>query len=268
MFNRIAFLAGALIFLAVSLNAQKQPVETNVAAGPISNRIAPVCFISGANKKYLSYCVTASGTILNLTTPLDHPQLFNSEGYGICNESPVASYWDYQVEGQSPNWNEPILLSQTATSMKIARTTADGIWTLTQTILQDKNTPAVKVVMALKNNSAAPRVVYLTRFADIDSDASLNNFSATTQAAFGWNASVPFGTNNGYGLQLRNVGKPQFGYLQGFARPTFLPPNPCDFAGDSAPNPLVNVSGSVALAYVDTIGAKKTKTATIIYRGL
>ena len=120
MFNRIAFLAGALIFLAVSLNAQQQPVETNVAAGPISNRIAPVCFISGANKKYLSYCVTASGTILNLTTPLDHPQLFNSEGYGICNESPVAAYWDYQVEGQSPNWNDPILLSQTATSMPLS----------------------------------------------------------------------------------------------------------------------------------------------------
>jgi hypothetical protein len=150
MFNRITILAGSPSFLATSLNAQETTVETNVAAGPISKRIAPVCFISGANKKYLSYCVTASGTILNLTTPLDHPQLFNSEGYGICNESPVASYWDYQVEGQSANWNEPILLSHTATSMKIARTIADGIWTLTQTILQDKNTPAVKVVMALK----------------------------------------------------------------------------------------------------------------------
>jgi hypothetical protein len=111
------------------------------------------------------------------------------------------------------------------------------------------------------------------RHADLDADwnntgVDTNNLTATTTGAFAWNSSIPFGTNSGYGLGLENLGQPQFGYLQGFARTTFQPPNPCDFAGDSTGNVITNLDGSVALAYVETIGARKTKTATMIYRGM
>ena len=122
--------------------------------------------------------------------------------------------------------------------------------------------------MALKNNTLASRVVYLTRYADVDTDGDQNNFSATTTEALGWNNSIPFGVNNGYGLELRNVGQPNFGYLQGFARSTPFPPNPCDFAGDSSGTPLINIDGSIALSYVDTVGPRQTKTATMLYKGL
>jgi hypothetical protein len=213
--------------------------------------------------------VATNGNITFLSTPGDHSHLFFREGYGICNESPAQAYWDYADAGDSGNWGAATVLKLTATSVVIARTTADGAWTLTQTISLDPNTPAVKIVMALKNNTAMPRVAYLVRYADVDSDGSfLNNFSATTNGAFSWNASIPFGANSGYGLELRNFGQPHFGYLQGFARTVSTGPNPCAFASDSSGSPLTGINGSVALAYVDSVGAKKTKAATIIYRGM
>jgi hypothetical protein len=227
----------------------------------------PYSFTSGTNNTYLNYCVSVNGNIFQLTIPQSHQSIFGAEGYGLCNESPVASYWDWATSGNSGNWNSPILLNQTAKSVKIARTTADGTWTLTQTITQDAATPSIKVVMALKNNTAVPHVVYLVRFADLDPDGNDNDFSATTNSAFAWNPSIPFGLNNGYGVELRNVGNSQFGYVQGFARTIPFGPNPCNFAGDSS-TVLLNIDGSVALGYVDTIGPNKTKTATMIYRGL
>jgi hypothetical protein len=232
-------------------------------------------FTSGANNTYFRFCVTDTGNIPEIETPQGHLQMSSDrhEGYGLCNESPVVAYYDYGQYGDSGNWGAATVVSQTAKSVKIARTTIDGIWSLTQTFTLVATPPSVKVVMALKNNTAVPRVAYLLRHADIDADwnntgVDENNLSATTDGAFAWNASIPFGANSGYGLELENVGQPQFGYLQGFARTTFQPPNPCNFAGDSSGAVITSFDGSVALAYVDTVGAGKTKTATVTYRGM
>ena len=248
----------ALIGYALPGHAQKPSPDTPSC---------PYSFTSGANNTYLNFCVSVNGNIYQLTTPQSHQSIFGAEGYGICNENPVASYWDWATNGNSGNWNAPVLLSHKAKSLKIARTTADGTWTLTQTIALVSATPMVKVVMALKNNTAAPHVVYLVRYADLDPDGDNNDFSATTNGAFAWNTSVPFGLNNGYGVELRNLGNSQFGYVQGFARTISFGPNPCNFAGDSG-TVLPHIDGSVALGYVDTVGPNKTKTATMIYRGL
>jgi hypothetical protein len=259
MFRNITFAALFLALIGCALPSQAETSSTDTPSCPYS-------FTSGANNTYLNYCVSVNGNIYQLTIPQSHQSIFGAEGYGICNESPVASYWDWATSGESGNWNPAILLSQTAKSLKIARTTADGTWTLTQTITQDSATPSIKVVMAIKNNTAVPHVVYLVRYADFDPDGNNNDFSATTNGAFAWNPSIPFGLNNGYGVELRNTGNSQFGYVQGFARNTPFGPHPCNFAGDSD-TVLLNIDGSVALAYVDTVGANKTKTATMIYRG-
>lgn len=261
-------------FAAPFAHSQDAASKKNLGVSPDS----ATCFLTfttGANNTYLRFCVTSTGNVPEIETPQGKLQISSDrhEGYGICNETPVVAYYDYGQFGDSGNWGAATVLSQTAQSVKIARTTSDGIWTLTQTFTMIPATPSVKVVMALRNNTAAPRVAYLVRHADIDADWSnlgidLNNFSATTNAAFGWNASIPFGANSGYGLMLQNTGQPQFGYLQGFARTSFQPPNPCNFAGESSGTVLTNFDGSVALAYVDTIGAHKTKTATMMYRGM
>jgi hypothetical protein len=281
--NAVIFLAIALVLASLTGIAAGQSPDLSPTQAPTlvtkgGQHFSPqtyVCaynFSAGIGYNFISFCITANGNVLQIATPDGRPQIADGyEGYGICNETPAQAYDDWGPWGNSGNWGAVSVLSQNATSVKMARTTADGIWTLTQTFTIVPSTPSAKIVMALKNNTSAARVAYLVRYGDIDADYRnygnlLNNFSATTSSALAWNSSVPFGSNNGYGLQLQNLGAPQFGYMQGFARTTFEPPNPCDFAGDSSPL-ITGVDGSVALAYVDTIGAHKTKTATMVYRG-
>jgi hypothetical protein len=271
----------SILFLFAILLASFAGIATGQSLGLTTKRghqVSPQTyscaynFSAGTDYNFISFCITANGNVLQIATPDGRQQIADGyEGYGICNESPAQAYDDWGPWGNSGNWGAVTVLSQSATSIKMARTTADGIWTLTQTFTIVPSTPAAKIVMALKNNTAAPRVVYLVRYGDIDADyrnygSDLNNFSATTSSALAWNSSIPFGSNNGYGLQLQNLGQPQFGYMQGFARTTFEAPNPCDFAGDSSPL-ATDIDGSLALAYVDTIGAHQTKTATMVYRG-
>lgn len=270
------FVLVTLALMACTLVAYSQPSKSSMdqSQSPETANCA-FNFAAGANDTYFRFCVTTTGNIPEIETPKGHFQMSSDrhEGYGLCNESPVVAYYDYGQYGDSGNWGAASVVSQTARSVKIARITSDGVWTLTQTFTLISTPPSVKVVMALKNNTAVARVAYLLRYADIDADwnntgVDENNLSATTSGAFAWNASIPFGANSGYGLELENVGQPQFGYLQGFARTTFQPPNPCNFAGDSSGAVITNFDGSVALAYVDTIGPGKTKTATVTYRGM
>jgi len=276
MLRKTAPVVIVLLLVFCSLAAHSQQAKPGQEQANVVNT-APCAFdfSSGANNTYFRFCVTATGNIPEIETPQGRLQMSfdRHEGYGICNESPATAYYDYGQYGDSGNWGVATVVSHTAQSVRIARTTADGIWTLTQTFTLVPSTPAVKVAMALKNNTAVARVVYLVRHGDLDADwnnteTDKDNLTATTGGAFAWNTSIPFGTNSGYGLALENLGQPQFGYLQGFARTTFQPPNPCDFAGDSSGSVLTNVDGSVALAYVQSIGARKTKTATMIYRGM
>jgi len=63
------------------------------------------------------------------------------EGYGVCDNTGAVAYFDYADYGDSGNWGAPTLVSQTATSVKIARTTSDGVWTLTQNDYTDGRHP-------------------------------------------------------------------------------------------------------------------------------
>jgi hypothetical protein len=72
-----------------------------------------------------------------------------------------------------------------------------------------------------------------------------------------------------YGLQLQNVGTPQFGYMEGFAQFVTTGPNACAFAFNSLPFGLAGpLHGSLLMAYVTSVPAHGTKTATMTYRGL
>jgi hypothetical protein len=150
--------------------------------------------------------------------------------------------------------------------VKIARSTVDGIYTLTQTFTLDKATPSVKIVMALKNNTATARRAYLIRFADIDADPnlSINNFDGGANSASGWSSTT--GNLDGWGLVLQNTGT-RWGYVNGFGQNSPHGPNSRSF-GNFWPGTIVtNTDGGVVLAYADTIGAKQTKTASMMYRG-
>jgi hypothetical protein len=258
MFRTTICLAVLLVLLGGTIPMQAQKAASAAATCSFT-------FESGAGSTFVKYCVSGNGNIIQLEVPAGHAHfLLSAEGYGVCNETPATAYWDYADNGESGNWGAASVVSQTASSVKIARTTGDGVWTLTQTFTLDPKTPGVKIVMALKNNTAAPRVAYLVRWGDIDPDSEVHaNFGATRNAAVAWKFST-----SGYGLMMQNSRTSQFGFTNGYARFLEDGPNPCDFAADASEQIIEGGHGSILLAYADTVGAKKTKTATIIYRGM
>lgn len=233
-------------------------------------------FHSGNGNTFLAFCVTATGNIAEIIAPAGHDLIFTgtgTDGYGICDGNSVISYFDYGVvDGDSGNWGTATVLNSTGTSVKIARSTNDGIWTLTQTISLVPATPSIKVVMALKNNTAVSRTAALLRYADVNVDADqtdnfLDDFSATSNSAAGWKPSDPVAGTPGFGLLLENVGNSPFAFVNGYARTLFHAPSPCAFAQDASGTPIIDTDGSMALVYNDSIGPKKTKTATMTYKG-
>jgi hypothetical protein len=235
-------------------------------------------FKSGSGNTYLSYCVTENGNILEIQTPSGQQMLgANGEGYGLCNESPAQNYTDYGVS-DTGNWRNAVVLSHSLTSVKIARTTADGHWTLTQTITIVPSTVSITVVMALKNNQSVAHVAYLVRFVDAE-------VSQPFQALWvGGSNSALVQTINpdpNYGLQLSNVGVPPFSFWRGYAQGVNTGPNACAFAfNEFNYNTYANgvfdygicdyngPAGSIEMAYVGTIAALQTKTITLSYHRL
>jgi hypothetical protein len=236
-------------------------------------------FSSGSGNTYLSYCVTVNGNILEIQTPFGQNMLgANGEGYGICDQNVgPTNYTDYGVS-DTGNWGTATVLSHSLTSVKIARTTADGHWTLTQTITKVPATSSIKVVMALKNNQGVSDVAYLVRFADAEPPVTPGNGDVWYG---GLNSALArtYQNDPNYGLQLSNVGVPQFSYWQGFAQSVNTGPNACAFAfneggGQGGTNSWFGggntgtPAGSIEVAYVGTVPAGLTKTVTLTYHGL
>jgi hypothetical protein len=226
-------------------------------------------FTSGAKNTYLKYCVTVNGNITQIQTPFGHEHIALGtigEGYGLCNaDFGVVEYHDWAGFGDSGNWNSPVTVSHNATSVKIARTTSDGNWTLTQIISQAAGNSSIKVVMTLKNNTGVARNAYLVRYADVSADSRfLNNFDATQNTAAGWNSNV---SGNPYGLVLQNVTTSPFAYQSAFTQNTFAPPNACAFAFNSTNGLAAGINGSVEMVYADLMPALGSKTATMTYKG-
>ena len=228
-------------------------------------------FNSGVGNASIIYCVTVNGNIPQIQIPFGQVMIgADGEGYGICDQNIQPggiNYVDYGVI-DTGNWNPPVLISKTSGSVKISRNTSDDRWNLTQTITKVANPPSIKVVMSLTNLQQVDDVAYLVRFADANPSTTTEiNWTATLNSAL----AVPYSASEAaYGLLLQNMGTPQFGYWQGFAQTVPAGPNACAFAfNTNAPGNFVSPSGtgSIEIAYVGTVRAGKTNTATLTYRG-
>jgi hypothetical protein len=158
------------------------------------------------------------------------------------------------------------VLSQSAASVKICRNTSDGVWTLTQTFTKVSGaSPSVKIAMALKNNTALDRTVFLMRYVNVDAAGVFqNNLDATTNSAFGWNS---IGANSPFGLVLQNVGESPFNF-SGFVQNVPDGPAPCSTTLHQVPGPLTRTDGSVFMFYAGTVPKGMSRTATVSYKGL
>jgi hypothetical protein len=239
--------------------------------GPLATSACSFTFTSGANGSFLKYCVTVNGNITQLETPSGKEHIAVGafgEGYGFCDLNPFVRYFDYADFGDSGNWGPATVLSQGAKSVKIARTTSDGIWTLTQAITQIAGpAPSIKIGMTLKNNSGVLRTVFLMRYADVDAGGAFqNNFDATSNSAFGWNSNAG---NNAVGLVLQNAGSfPVEGTPGGFSQTVADGPDPCNFVTHFASGTQIAADGSIALLYGLNLSKGQSKTVTVSYRGL
>jgi hypothetical protein len=256
----------------ISFAATPNQKESAAVQGATHSPEVSVCsftFTTGTFDTFLKFCVTANGNITQFQTPQGVEDVAvgdASEGYGICDFTSNTEYFDYADAGASANWATASVVKQTAKSVQIARTTSDGIWTLTQTINQIAgNLPSAQVVMALKNNSATDRSVRLMRFVDVDADGNFNNeLDATNKAAFGWNS---FGLGHAYGLVLFNVGNPPFDH-DGFVQIVPGGPAPCNPFAFASLTTLTNTDGSLVHLYNIDVPKGMTKIVTVGYKGM
>jgi len=245
----------------------QQNVAQAATHSPLATSACSFTFASGSGDTFLHYCVTANGNITQLETPQGHEHIAigaKGEGYGFCDDVPKTAYFDYADFGDSGNWSPATVLSQSPTSVKIARTTRNGIWTLTQTVTQvASSSPSVRVAMTLTNNSTVDRFATILRFADVDADGFVNNnVDSTFDSAFVWNS---IGSNHGFGLMIQNVVKGAF--FTPLTETTASPPDVCNLVQ----NVLFqsNTDGSMGMYYLGIPVPKGTSiTETISYTGL
>ena len=264
------FVFALALLTLTSLGFAAEPNAKNVTPnGPLPSINCQFTFTAGASNTFLRYCVTDGGNILGIEGPQGHFMVPDDrEGYGICDQSTGVSYFDYGSFGASSNWGPVNVVSHTAKSVKMTRTTSDGIWTLTQVFnLVAGTSPMVKDTMTLKNNTAAARGAFLLRYADTDIDGDVtNNLDATIEAASAWNSvSTPNENAISRGLMLQNVGVARVTH-QAIAQNFPSAPDTCNPFGLFPPGPQVQVDGSLGLAYQAFVGGGSSATATVGYR--
>ena len=171
-------------------------------------------FSGGTGNKFISYCVTVNGNIVSFQSPAGHEYLATApigEGYSVCDFGSGTQYFDYAGYGSS-GWQPATKVSSSATSVKIARTTSDGLYTLTQTIALNAGQSLAQITMALKNNDTKAHDVGLIRYADVDANGSTSNsFDYTNRTAFGYTPEL-----DGYGLEMIYVSNSANVFPNGF----------------------------------------------------
>jgi hypothetical protein len=240
---------------------QQEPVQD----GGVSTDATSACaytFTSGSGDTSLKYCVTVNGNIAELQSPSGIEYIKNEtvgEGYGLCDGGAGREYYDWAGAGTSANWDKPVLLTHTATEVKIERTTSDGVWTLTQTITQNAAGAYAKIEMQFKNNSDVAKGGFFMRWANVNADSvSANNLDGSVSSAW---AYVPFSsTQVPYGLLLQNSGNATVSHF-GYALNTNQPPDVCE-PGLTSSGTLTATDGSVLMLYAFG-GLARNTTATI-----
>lgn len=233
---------------------------------PLETSVCSFTFTFGAKETFVKYCVTVNGNITQFESPagFEHIAVGEvAEGYGICDGSSNVAYFDYADDGATTNWGPATVVNQNASSVEIARTTSDGVWTLTQTFTLITATSSVNVAMKLKNNTADDKLVFLLRYADVDAAGVFNNnFDGTSDSAFGWNSA---GVDS-FGLAMRNVGNTPFPH-SGFAQPISSGPSPCNVMANASSTPVIATDGSIVMSYDMSVPKRASKTVTVNYRG-
>jgi hypothetical protein len=248
----------------------KKTIAQSKFHSPFTTSACSYNFTSSANRNSLKYCVTVNGNIAQLATPIGAEAIavggVIGEGYGVCGGA-GGQYFDYADFGDSGNWRPATLVSLNATTVKISRSTSDGVWTLTQVVTQMAATSSVKVAMTLKNNTSVAIGANLVRYVDANpgNNVLTDQMAGTARSAFAFNFFDS--TRQPLGLLMQDVASPFTDLVFSFADDFPDPPEPC-FATPVDGGGAVNVDGSLVLNYQFIVPAHGSKTETFIYNGL
>ena len=261
MLGSLTFAQSASTNRAAAEQAAREAKQQYVGiASPDATTTCTFSFTSGTGNKFLKYCVTKNGNIVQFQSPSGEEFISLApagEGYAFCDFDSATQYYDYAGYGDSGNWQPAVTLSSSPTQVKIARTTTNGMYTLTQTITQSAGNALAQVSMAIKNNTTTQHHIGILRYADVDAQGfATNNFDYTRRTAFGYN-------NMGYGLQLSFVsGSPFNG---GFTQIIPGGPNPCQIFTHVG-GPLQATDGSIFMQYDVQVPKGATKTVVVAYK--
>jgi len=276
------YLLAAFVFVAViATQAQTGPLRTRprdesveqanlaakqlyVTASPDATTTCTYPFSGGTGNKFISYCVTVNGNIVSFQSPSGHEYIATApigEGYSVCDFGSGKQYYDYAGYGSS-GWQAATTVSSSATSVKIARTTSDGLYTLTQTITLQAGNSSSQVSMALKNNDTTAHDVGLIRYADVDANGSTSNsFDYTTRTAFGYTPEL-----DGYGLEMIYVSNSANTFPNGLFSQD-IPGGPSCQIFTHVLGPLQSTDGSIFIeADMPTLAKKASGTLVSQYK--
>jgi hypothetical protein len=275
MFNKTIWFSLILSLTSVVLAQEGvQPNPTTIRVGADSSHATQACQVTYTSGNFnttgTQFCVTVNGNIPQFSVRGN--QLFppegnaaDLEGYGFCDLTANQRYFDY-AGYDNGLWNASTL-QQNGKTVTVTRTTADGNWQLTQTIVNVAATASAvgsaKVTMKLKNLSGVDRVANLLRYAAEDIGFVSNDYNTTQYSATG---QFPFGA----GLMI-TVNSFPHGFLEeAFVQNIQSGPDPCSpFNQDDTSLPYVGLGSIVAVwtgkGTMIAPGAAVTVTST--YRG-
>jgi len=248
----------SLILSLTSAALAQEPVQPTIprktveAVSPHATQTCDVTYSSGTADTATKFCVTVNGNIpmfsvrgYELFPPAGNAA--DLEGYGFCDVTAGQLYLDYAAYDNGL-WNASTL-KQNGNTVTVTRTTSDGNWQLTQTIV---NVPAnasdvgsAKFTMKLKNLSKIGRAATLLRYAaeDITFDGtSTNVYNTTTQSASGQFEYLA-------GLMITVNSFPHDFDAVGYVQNIQSGPNPCNPYTNAVFNPPYEGQGSIVAVW-------------------
>jgi hypothetical protein len=242
--------------------AQRQS-EPDTYKEPPPSTVCVYPYSSGSKFTQTQYCLSLNGNIVQFSRPSDAEYIREGtivEGYGVCDRTSAIAYYDY-ADKNTGNWGESVVSVPRPSTRKFIRATSDGVWQLTQSIVQGKASGSrpgtVQVTMSLKNLGSVTRDVYLVRVADVDLAGAFDDdlFSVTWDTASAQDSrSAAYGlalTNNTFTVSGRAITTGASGI------------DPCDFWGNRGN--FVG-DGSIGHQYIGTIKPSSIMTVTMTYR--
>jgi hypothetical protein len=224
-------------------------------------------YTSGSGTTFFRFCVTANGNIAEFQSPAGFEHFLiggPGEGYGVCNNETKVRYYDYV--GDSGNWKNAVITQPGGPNtfpLKVARSSSDGVFTLTQAFSRNSNERIAGIAMTLKNNASSPKTFTLLRFANVNANnggydnAFDNEFDSGIDAAWGYNSQL-------FGVRLSTV--PTSVEHAGFVDLTNDGPDPCSPGVSSPPSQPYYGDGGVVMAYVLALAPGGSTTVNVEYK--